>query len=637
MERPKSLDPLDLSYTLCAASHPPPPTYQHTLSIFWCKTCRYVFLIFIICLVSPWYFTAVAQNVVFPDANLAAEIRTELRLAEGADITQADLAQLIFLYPIGIGVTDLTGLENATNLQYLSLAENPIGDFTAIRSLTNLVSLNLFDTGLSDSDMPILTPLVNLRTLHLAENPIGDFTPISSLTNLTSLFLYGTGFSDSDIPILAPLVNLRTLQIGNNRITNLSALVTVISDNMPNLRSLDINDNGFRDITPLTELKDQLTKLNLRGIRISNFNPLAELTNLTDLWIQNTGISNLEPLRNLVSLQYLYLNNNNISNLEPLSGLTNLRLLWMYCNPFAPVPNPFETLRGLGLTRSQSVGVDNTYETQAKAVFGDNDRVFRFRPPCPEPEPEPEPESELESEWEPKIKRRRSTTRCGLGWSPQVQYQPWEELYKVMIYALEFEYDPEGHQKFICKTIEIRTGDDAIENLAGWKLYLGTRYNPSYIPLTIPEEHGQITGRILRLTPEMFGREAFPCNTVNTISHPLPGVRYDLKTDENVLVDIAYSCFIYGQIAYTTVNGQNVESPRRISSAALREMETPRLERYIPNNTGIYITYMDLEAFTWDRAVLSDWLLPASASSVAGAPSVIRRKAATTWGTLKKQ
>ena len=205
-----------------------------------------------------------------------------------------------------------------------------------------------------------------------------------------------------------------------------------------------------------------------------------------------------------------------------------------------------------------------------------------------------------------------------------------------MIYALEFEYDPESDGTYTCKTIEIRTGDDTIESLAGWKLYLGTLYNPSRVPLTIPEVHSQVRDKILRITPEMLGLETFPCNTVNGISHPLPGVQYVLKTDENILVDTAYSCFIWGQTAYTTVNGENVESPRRISSAALREMEMPRLERYIWDNTGVYITYMSLDEFTWDRVVLSDWLLPTSEVSAPGAPSAIQRKLVTTWGELKK-
>ena len=133
----------------------------------------------------------------------------------------------------------------------------------------------------------------------------------------------------------------------------------------------------------------------------------------------------------------------------------------------------------------------------------------------------------------------------------------------------------------------------------------------------------------------MFELEAFRCNTVNGISQPLPGVQYALKTDENILVDAAYSCFVCGREAYTTVDGVNVKNQRQISSAA-REIETLRLERYILDNTSVYRTYMDIEAFTWERAVLSDWLLAPSEVSAPRAPTAIRRKLSTTWGALKK-
>ena len=214
--------------------------------------------------------------------------------------------------------------------------------------------------------------------------------------------------------------------------------------------------------------------------------------------------------------------------------------------------------------------------------------------------------TQFEKVYQAQLPRRIYAQHCGIGWTP---YQHHLETAKVMIYALEFEYDSGFNAGYRCKTIEIRTGDDSIENLAGWSLYLGTLYNQSHFPLKIPEEHSQITDGILRLTPDMLGLETFPCTTVNGISHPLPGFHYVLRTDENLLVDSAYSCFIQGQNAHTTENGINVKSPRRVSSATLREMETPRLERYIQNNNGIYITYMPIEEFTWDRAILSDWLL----------------------------
>ena len=577
-----------------------------------------------VCVLVTSHLSAFAQNVNFPDANLAAVVRTKLFLAAGADIPQTNLAAITSLSGNGRGITNLTGLEHATGLTFL----------------------------------------------QLKDNPISDFTPISSLTDLNNLNLINTGFSNSDISILAPLTKLQFgLHLSKNRISDLSALVNVISENMPDLYLLDISANRFCDITPLTELKDQLTKLNLNFIQISNLGPLAEFINLTELDLKRTGIndlravsgltnltridlssngiSNLEPLRNLVELERLIIDRNQISNLEPLSGLTKLYLVWACWNPFPIDPNPFGSLSGL--TAMQDFSVDTTYETQARAVFPAAALQFFCNPAnaslggalqdfCSTPsETTPGTETETETETKTKVTRRKYITRCGLGWAPHSQYQHHGELPKVMIYALEFEYDPDSHGQYICKTIEIRTGDDTIENLAGWNLYLGTLYNPSRIPVTIPEEHSQVTGRILRITPEMLGLETFPCNTVNGISHPLPGVQYVLKTDENVLVDTAYSCFVWGQNAYTTVNGKNVESRRRISSAVLREMETPRLERYISNNIGVYITYMNIEAFTWDRAVLSDWLLAASELSAPGAPSAIQRKLVTTWGALKKQ
>ncbi len=204
--------------------------------------------------------------------------------------------------------------------------------------------------------------------------------------------------------------------------------------------------------------------------------------------------------------------------------------------------------------------------------------------------------------------RRTGGHSCGVGWSP---YAYNLKAPKVMMYAVEFEYDAVTHTGYYCKTIEIRTGDASIENLAGWHLYLGTLYNESHVPLKIPEEHSQVRDGILRLTSDMLGLETFPCNTVNGMSHPLPGFHYVLKTDENLLVDTAYSCFVWGQNAHTEVEGVTVKSPRQVSSAMLREMEAPRLERYIQNSSGTYITDMPLQEFAWDRAILSDWLLPA--------------------------
>ncbi|MDE0468897.1 MAG: hypothetical protein OYL97_17745 [Candidatus Poribacteria bacterium] len=105
------------------------------------------------------------------------------------------------------------------------------------------------------------------------------------------------------------------------------------------------------------------------------------------------------------------------------------------------------------------------------------------------------------------------------------------------------------------------------------------------------------------------------------------------RFDEDILVDRAYSCFKWGQIATTYVNEIHIKSPRRVYNLHL--MESPRLERYILDHTAGN-TYMNLDAFNWDAWMPSDWLLPASETSAPAAPhSTIQRTRTTMWAEVK--
>ena len=69
-------------------------------------------------------------------------------------------------------------------------------------------------------------------------------------------------------------------------------------------------------------------------------------------------------------------------------------------------------------------------------------------------------------------------------------------------------------------------------------------------------------------------------------------------------------------------------------------MDTPRIERYVTNPTGIFITYTAFENFEWDRAVLSDWLLGSSEETGVdspNAPLLSEQKLTTSWGAIKTQ
>ena len=84
---------------------------------------------------------AAAQNVDFPDTNLAAAVDA-LNLGPTDPILQTDLAGLTQLIAHNVGVSNLTGLEQATGLTLLLLISNEISDINVLSGLTNLTELD---------------------------------------------------------------------------------------------------------------------------------------------------------------------------------------------------------------------------------------------------------------------------------------------------------------------------------------------------------------------------------------------------------------------------------------------------------------------------------------------------------------
>jgi len=132
-----------------------------------------------------------AQPVYFADANLKAEVAAELGVSNP---TAADMLGLSSLSAWGLSISDLTGLEYATNLEYLDLSSNLISDLTPLDGLTNLEELYLWDNQISDPAP--LAALTNLTGLDLGSNQISNLTPLAGLTNLKWLYLSGNQISD---------------------------------------------------------------------------------------------------------------------------------------------------------------------------------------------------------------------------------------------------------------------------------------------------------------------------------------------------------------------------------------------------------------------------------------------------------
>ena len=108
---------------------------------------------------------ALAATVVnIPDTNLQAAIRSELGKATGA-ITDADMQSLTHLDASGRDISNLSGLEYATNLTTLDLYFDPVSDILPLSGLTQLQTLDL--CGNQISDLSALSGLTQMRYLYL--------------------------------------------------------------------------------------------------------------------------------------------------------------------------------------------------------------------------------------------------------------------------------------------------------------------------------------------------------------------------------------------------------------------------------------------------------------------------------------
>ena len=350
--------------------------------------------------------------VDIPDSNLRTAIEKALGKASGVTITTEDMKHLPQLIAPNASITDLTGLEGATNLTLLELGNNFISDISPLKGLTNLVRLDLNNNSISD--LSPLKGLTNLKYLILDNNSISDLSPlvantglgegdlvevsenplnpVSINTHIPTLELIRGVRVDFDKLVDIPDSNLRTaiekalgkasgvtittedmkhlpqLIAPNASITDLTGL-----EHATNLTLLNLSDNSISDISPLAGLNN-LAELYLSDNSISDISPLAGLNNLIWLELHNNSISDLSPLKGLNNLIWLELSDNSISDISPLAGLTNLRILGLSGNSISDI-SPVAGLINLIELSLENNSISDISPLVANAGLGSGDTV----------------------------------------------------------------------------------------------------------------------------------------------------------------------------------------------------------------------------------------------------------------------
>ena len=317
--------------------------------------------------------TTVAQTVNIPDTNLREAINEVLDKATDARITVDEMETLIRLEANNRGISDLTGLETATNLEVLRLNHNLISDISPLAELIRLHHIELHDNTISD--ISPFKGLINLDGLHISRNLISDISPVEGLVNLRWVN-FGHNVVDDWSP-LAGLVKLNGITMSHNPVADLSPLTGLISlryfhswgtpildlaplAESPKLREISICGGEISDLSSLEGLTS-LKELYLPGNEVADISALASLTGLTRLGLEGNEISDISPLSELNGLTWIDLHRNAISDVSPLSALSNLTWLDLSQNRITDVSSltSLSSLTWMGLTENPIADVSS--------------------------------------------------------------------------------------------------------------------------------------------------------------------------------------------------------------------------------------------------------------------------------------
>lgn len=270
----------------------------------------------------PQRYSALCETetteVTIADSVLLSTVRAALSKPTGP-LTCADMEAVTTLENRDAGISDLTGLQYATNLEDLDLSGNDVADLGPIADLVALSALNL--NGNPVASFEPLRNLTNLEDLHLCcnETRITDVSPLEGLTKLNAINISGYELGDDVLwPLLAKFPDLRGLWIGGNDLQDMSPL-----QNYTNAFALELNNTVVGDISFLEDF-DQLTWLDFNNAVIGDLAPIQGLTTLTHLDLTGTGQQDLTFLSGLPDLASLDLLDNAVRDLGPLVANTGI-------------------------------------------------------------------------------------------------------------------------------------------------------------------------------------------------------------------------------------------------------------------------------------------------------------------------
>lgn len=210
----------------------------------------------------------------------------------------------------------LDDLKYFTSLEDLALDMQNLNDISALKGLP-LKRVSLMRNNITDASP--LASVTSLEYIMLADNPIASLDGFENLTNLHTLILMNTDVSD-------------LMSVKNCPLTELDCALTNVYeyDFLPFLQNLTIlkvshiRQKEIKSFNSLTYLR----QLTLMDSEITSLHELSSLKNLT--FLDLTGciwLENIEGVENFGNLEYLSIAYTNIADISPLGNVAALHCL----------------------------------------------------------------------------------------------------------------------------------------------------------------------------------------------------------------------------------------------------------------------------------------------------------------------
>ncbi|EDO0828558.1 LPXTG cell wall anchor domain-containing protein [Listeria monocytogenes] len=241
-----------------------------------------------------------SQDVVnIPDPELKKQLNALMAgKSADADITEAQMAGFASI-SLDAGITDLTGLEYAKNIQTLSLNE-VTASLEPIKNLSTVKNLTIRGGNITSTQFADLSALSSLESLTVSETKVDNafLSKINNIPNLTTLNIsYNPGITKVDA--LKSLPKLANLNASFCQIDDFGGI-----EQFPSLTSF----NGEQQRFEAAEFKDvKSSQLTFDAAAQTLFFPFSLLTKQTILNFDGTPLAySTNPADQLVEMDSSY-------------------------------------------------------------------------------------------------------------------------------------------------------------------------------------------------------------------------------------------------------------------------------------------------------------------------------------------